>query len=90
MQAYRFTFIIYIFLVSILFCQNEDKRPGSSQFSPPPLILDIIDDSRHTLSIGIAIYPDDVETLDALVKMADVAMYRVKKKGRNSFQRFSP
>jgi diguanylate cyclase (GGDEF)-like protein/PAS domain S-box-containing protein len=43
-----------------------------------------------TLSIGIAIYPDDVETLDALMKMADVAMYRVKKKGRNNFQRFSP
>ncbi|MBN2324137.1 MAG: GGDEF domain-containing protein [Spirochaetes bacterium] len=42
------------------------------------------------MSIGIAIYPDDVETLDALMKMADVAMYRVKKKGRNNFQRFSP
>lgn len=43
-----------------------------------------------TMSIGIAIYPDDVETLDALMKMADVAMYRVKWKGRNSFQRFLP
>jgi diguanylate cyclase (GGDEF)-like protein/PAS domain S-box-containing protein len=43
-----------------------------------------------TLSIGIAIYPDDVETIDALMKMADIAMYRVKKKGKNSFARFSP
>jgi len=43
-----------------------------------------------SMSIGIAIYPDDVETLDSLMKMADVAMYRVKKMGRNSFQRFLP
>ena len=43
-----------------------------------------------TLSIGIAIYPDDVETIDALMKMADIAMYRVKKKGKNDFQRFAP
>ena len=43
-----------------------------------------------TMSIGIAIYPDDVETIDALTKMADIAMYRVKKKGRNSFQRYAP
>jgi diguanylate cyclase (GGDEF)-like protein/PAS domain S-box-containing protein len=43
-----------------------------------------------TLSIGIAIYPDDVETIDALLKMADIAMYQVKKKGRNSFQRYKP
>ncbi len=43
-----------------------------------------------TLSIGIAIYPDDVETIDALMKMADLAMYRVKKKGRNNYGRYAP
>ena len=43
-----------------------------------------------TLSIGSALYPDDVETIDALMKMADIAMYRVKKKGRNSYQRYEP
>lgn len=37
-------------------------------------------------SIGIALYPRDGETLDALVRHADTAMYQVKKRGKNSFQ----
>lgn len=57
-------------------------------FKEPFLINN--DTINVTLSIGIAIYPDDVETIDALMKMADIAMYRVKKKGKNSFARFSP
>ncbi len=42
-----------------------------------------------TTSIGIAIYPDNGEDIDSLVKNADVAMYDVKKMGRNGFRRFS-
>lgn len=43
-----------------------------------------------TPSIGISIYPNDGRTCDALVKNADVAMYRAKEQGRNSFQLFAP
>jgi len=43
---------------------------------------------RATVSAGIAMYPDDGDTAAALVKAADVAMYRAKEKGRNTFQRY--
>lgn len=42
-----------------------------------------------TASIGIAIYPDDGESLEILSKNADVAMYRVKQDARNGFQFFT-
>jgi diguanylate cyclase (GGDEF)-like protein len=36
-------------------------------------------------SIGIALYPDDAETFDQLIKLADDAMYQIKKSGKNGF-----
>lgn len=36
-------------------------------------------------SIGIARYPQDGQDLEALLKAADAAMYRVKKDGKNDF-----
>ncbi|MBK1717907.1 diguanylate cyclase [Thiocystis violacea] len=39
-----------------------------------------------TLSIGIALYPEDGETLDDLIKNADSAMYHVKERGRGDFR----
>lgn len=37
------------------------------------------------ISIGIALYPDDALTMDELLKYADVAMYRVKERGRGGY-----
>ena len=36
-------------------------------------------------SMGIAMFPQDGETLDDLIRHADTAMYRVKERGRGSF-----
>ncbi len=45
---------------------------------------------RVGVSIGIAIFPDHGETVEALRKMADAAMYRVKKSGKNGFEFAAP
>lgn len=40
-------------------------------------------------SIGISMYPDSGVSLDALIKNADIAMYKVKKTGKDGYQLFS-
>ncbi|MDO9226651.1 MAG: EAL domain-containing protein [Pseudomonadota bacterium] len=41
------------------------------------------------MSIGIAVYPDDGDNLETLVKHADLAMYHAKDHGRNDFRFFT-
>lgn len=55
----------------------------------PPFIID-----RHylhiTCSIGIAIYPQNGQDGDTLIKNADIALYNVKRNGRNNYTFYSP
>lgn len=43
---------------------------------------------RLTVSVGVAFYPEDGETVEDLIRRADLAMYEVKSAGRNGWVAF--
>jgi diguanylate cyclase (GGDEF)-like protein/PAS domain S-box-containing protein len=45
---------------------------------------------RATASVGIAIYPQDGSSAETLTQHADIAMYQVKRSGKNGFRFFAP
>jgi len=47
-------------------------------------------DLQLAASIGIVIYPEDGTEADTLLKHADLAMYRAKESGRNTYRFFEP
>lgn len=46
-------------------------------------------DIASSLSIGIALYPNDGQDLDTLLRMADASMYHAKNCGRNTYRFFT-
>ena len=74
---------------------NIDAPPDAAEVAEKILrvVAEPIDVATHrievSLSIGIAVYPEDGEDDDTLMRHADVAMYRSKKEGRNRYRFFS-
>lgn len=54
-----------------------------------PLTLQGLD-VPATLSVGVAVFPDNGQDFDDLTKKADMAMYRAKDAGRNTFRFYDP
>ena len=60
-------------------------------------LLDVLKEPFHlfghelyvSTSIGVTLYPTDAVDAEALVKNADIALYRAKELGRNNFQFFT-
>jgi len=42
-----------------------------------------------TASVGVALYPQDAKDPEALMKSAEIAMYRAKESGRNTYQLYT-
>ena len=53
-----------------------------------PMVLEA--SRRMSPSLGVSLYPQDGKDPQTLLKHADAAMYHAKKKGRNSYQFFTP
>jgi diguanylate cyclase (GGDEF)-like protein/PAS domain S-box-containing protein len=75
--------------------------PGANAHGAARVAEKLLDASRqayqiehHELtmapSMGVALYPDDGRDFDTLTQSADVAMYRAKREGRNTFRFFTP
>ena len=45
---------------------------------------------RATASVGIALFPRDGQNAEALTQHADIAMYQVKRSGKNGYRFFAP
>ncbi len=47
-------------------------------------------DVQASTSIGVAIFPDDGDSVEMLYKAADIALYEAKRSGRNTWCKFEP
>lgn len=72
---------------------NDDTVPAEIAQKILSAIKDPINIANHelyiTASIGIAVYPDDGDSVDVLTRHADAAMYHAKNSGRNNYQFFT-
>jgi diguanylate cyclase (GGDEF)-like protein len=76
---------------------NEIREPGNASVVADrirhgllaPMLLE-----KHeiivTVSIGISIFPNDGADIETIVKNSDIAMYKSKSVGKNTFQYFNP
>lgn len=79
----------------VLLLRRIDRRSAGQKISG---VLDsatepfLVDGHRHQVSasVGIAMFPQDGDSLEELLRAADTAMYHAKENGRNRFSFFAP
>jgi len=78
-----------VLLPEIISLEDAVKMAQRIQENLKP-VFKLEEQSLHvTSSIGIALYPEDGEEAETLVKNADAALYRAKERGRNNYQFYS-
>lgn len=80
------------FLVLLSGLENEQDADMMAQKIVVALRKPFVIDGREeqiSTSVGVVIYPDNGKDIDTLIKHADAAMYAVKDKGGDSYQRFT-
>ncbi|MCZ8518543.1 MULTISPECIES: diguanylate cyclase domain-containing protein [Paenibacillus] len=80
----------FIVLLTGITGEAEARRAAGRIFSAfqDPAQIDGAELAIRT-SIGIALYPEDGSDAESLVKRADEAMYRAKKRGKNRYEFYS-
>jgi diguanylate cyclase (GGDEF)-like protein len=70
----------------------QDAAPAAEKLLKAMAAPHLIGEHRLdiTMSIGISIYPDDGDEVEAVLTNADTAMYHAKRDGRNNYKRFTP
>jgi diguanylate cyclase (GGDEF)-like protein len=76
----------FMVVLGDIHCLADAQGPAAKlveALSEPYFINDLT--LRLSTSIGISIYPDDAESVDALISIADYALYEAKRAGKNRF-----
>jgi diguanylate cyclase (GGDEF)-like protein len=63
----------------------ERAQKMLDEFQATPELAPFIRDYQLGLSIGIALYPEQSESFDELIRYSDIAMYASKQQGKNGF-----
>ncbi len=77
----------FLLLLAQIHGERDAERVAGKiheRLTEPFLVED--DEMLVTTSIGVAVYPADGDTAEALIRSADGAMYRVKERGGNGFE----
>lgn len=79
---------------AIMLCSDNDTLSNETvaikvlnSFAKPFQLQD--KEAYVTASIGVAVFPDDGQSTEALLAKADSAMYKAKEKGKNNIQFFT-
>ncbi|HSD59735.1 MAG TPA: EAL domain-containing protein [Burkholderiales bacterium] len=81
------------FVVVIANAEREDHITATTQRIMDAVVEPLVIRGKElfaSASIGVSVYPRDGADAEALLKNADVAMYRAKEQGRNNYQFYTP